>query len=220
MKLRLSFVFVVFFSLIGHAFAGEGHVGEIRYSILTLVQFQEKYGPEWELMKGQDIPTDSELLPLWGQAKVPDARGLFLRSSNAERDAATGNPGGELALGSYQADSFKEHDHGGGDHRHYSNFEQSATRDPRGCSNNTVTSYPHHHQAWPTTLSGKIITPEGGKETRPRSIIVNTFIKLRESAPISHQNQVTPQLKNSITKSPEFKTAVETILQNMMDRSY
>lgn len=142
MKLHLAFVSVLFFSLLGHAFAGEGHVGEIRYSILTPEQFQ------------------------------------------------------------------------------HSNFEQSATRDPRGCSNNTVTSYPHHHQAWPTTRSGKIIKPEGVNETRPRSIIVNTFIKLRESALDSQKRQVEPQLNSSITRSPEFKTAVETILQNMMRRSY
>ena len=183
LKLKLNFVLFLLFGLISGAHAGEGHVGEIRYSILSTAQFQGIYGSEWEIMKGQDIPVHSDLLPLWGQAKVPDARGLFLQSSTAGRDAEAGNPDGELAVGWYQA------------------------------------GHPAQ-QAVPTNSSGKIIIPEGGKETRPSSIIVNTFIKLRESAVDPQKNEVTPRLKASIIRSPEFKEAVETILQNMMNRSY
>ncbi|MFZ9596484.1 MAG: hypothetical protein ACO3A2_10455 [Bdellovibrionia bacterium] len=105
--LRESF-FVLFVFLLGlsrSSVAGEGHVGEIRYSILTPDQFQEKYGSEWELMRGQAIPLQSELLNLWGKPEVPDSRGLFLRCTHQGRIDGLGNPlGDQVQCGDYMAD--------------------------------------------------------------------------------------------------------------------
>jgi hypothetical protein len=44
----------------------KGHIGEIRYSLLTPAQFREIYGDEWELMEGQALDEDSPLRHLWG----------------------------------------------------------------------------------------------------------------------------------------------------------
>ncbi len=220
MKLQFHFVGVLFLSLLNLAQAGEGRVGEIRYSILTIQQFQEKYGPEWELMKGQAIPSDSELLHLWGQIKVPDARGLFLRSSQVGREDEMGNPDGEVAVGAYQADSFKEHDHGGGNHNHSTSLELTASRNPNGRQCNTVAICHPRHQDVHSSYSGKIIKSEGAEETRPRCVTVNTFIKLRESAPLTPSHSITPELKTEIINSPEFKAAVEKILQASLNRLF
>ena len=220
MKLKLYCVAVLLLGFVSLAQAEESHVGEIRHSLLTLKQFQGKYGTEWELMKGQAIPGDSELLPLWGQPKIPDSRGVFLRCSQAERSDEMGNPDGDLPLGTYQADDFKEHNHGGGKHHHSVSFELTASRNPVGHVKNTVADWPQNQRAVRTTDSGNIIDKEGDKETRPRCIIVNAFIKIRESAPVPASNTINPELKNEIINSPEFKAAVDKIFKTNLDRSF
>jgi hypothetical protein len=61
----LSFYFLFNFIIPDFVQAVESHVGEIRHSILTRAQFRELYGEEWDLMQGQAIEADSELLQLW-----------------------------------------------------------------------------------------------------------------------------------------------------------
>ena len=216
----LSIVLFLVLGVVSRAQAGEGHVGEIRYSLLTPEQFQGAYGKEWELMQGQDIPDDSELLPLWGQSKVPDSRGVFLRCSNERRSKETGNPDGDLRVGMYQADTFKTHDHGGGDHSHTVGFNADGGRNNHGDCKDTVTSWHERKHGFHTSSSGKIIKPEGGDETRPRCITINAFVKMRESAPNPSAGvpAVTAPLMREITDHSDFRTAVESVVRDMISR--
>ena len=216
----LSIVSFLVLGVVSRAQAGEGHVGEIRYSLLTPEQFQGAYGKEWELMQGQDIPDDSELLPLWGQSKVPDSRGVFLRCSNEGRSSKTGNPEGDLRVGMYQADTFKSHDHGGGDHHHSVSLELTASRNPNGHQCNTVAFCPQLNKPVQSSGSGKIIRTDGEEETRPRCITINAFVKMRESAPNPSAGvpAVTAPLMREITDHSDFRTAVESVVRDMISR--
>lgn len=206
---------IVFFGMslftMASAFAGEGHVGEIRYSILELKQFQTLYGPEWELMKGQDVPADSELRHLWGQSNLPDARGVFLRCANHGRDKGTGNPEGDIKVGEHQGDQVIKHSHGAGAGCYF--FESV----PKAVS--------HHKSGFPpgpafddgngiSRIADTAVA--GGSETRPRNITVNAYIKIRESAPKAPKNPVTPELKSEIVNSPEFKEAVSDAVRSVL----
>jgi hypothetical protein len=214
----------------------QGHIGEIRYSILTLEQFQERYGEEWELMKGQSLSTDSELFRLWGKDRIPDARGLFLRGHNNGRTDCYANPD-RTELGLIQKDCFKNHDHGGGKHRHEFSCEFGASREHRGGQCNTMAWHPPTHENKHTTWSDKIIKDEGGNETRPKNLTVNIFIKMRESSretpspetrstspsqtqTINSVPTVTPEMMNEITTRPEFRAAVENAVREMTNRNH
>jgi hypothetical protein len=212
-----SFLMVLSLFIGAFAHANQGHIGEIRYSILSLNQFQELYGLEWELMKGQDIDVDSPLFHLWGKRTVPDARGIFLRCSNADQDKARGNPDGNLPVGDYQSDSFKKHNHGGGNHSHKYNGGNSGGT---VFGDHTTTSHNYGNHNYGTSESGEILKSEGGSETRPRCIIVNAFIKLKEptSPPPTQTQSITPQMMSELTMRPEFKQAVENAVREIQIR--
>lgn len=199
--------------------ADEGHVGEVRYSILTEPQFQEIYGPEWELMKGQAIPIDSDLLHLWGRPHVPDARGLFLRGCNHDRTGEfTDHDHRGLAVGATQKDEFKRHNHGGGSHQHELHFEFNASRSTGSCFN-TMAEF-HKFGVRHTQPSGDIILPMGGSETRPKNLTVNIFIKLRErERPRAEEHlRITPELVREITQHPEFQETLEEAIRRTIQR--
>jgi hypothetical protein len=223
-KMGLYCVSFLLLSVVSRAQAEEGHVGEIRYSLLTPEQFQGSYGKEWELMKGQAIPHDSELLPLFGLPTVPDARGIFLRCSNEGRNRETGNPEGDLRVGMHQADTFKSHDHSGKtgddspDHTHNHSWPGEygnggfARGDRAGAiwhgGQTRGASVKHQHQ----------IEAEGGEETRPRCITVNAFVKMRESAPEPSAGvpTVTPLMMREITDHEDFSKTVEKIVRDLV----
>ena len=222
--IRPSFLFILILSFFlfnsPPSSADEGHIGEIRYSILTEPQFQEIYGPEWELMKGQVIPRDSDLLHLGGRPQVPDARGLFLRGCNHDRTGEfTDSDHRGLAVGATQQDSFKLHNHGGGSHRHELHFEYTASRNPHGGCRNTMAEY-EHFGVRHTQPSGDIITPMGGSETRPKNLTVNIFIKLREGERAGEQEnlRVTPELIRAVIQHPEFRESMEETIRRTLQR--
>lgn len=134
-------------------------LGEIRYSLLTPEQFQEYYGPEWILLNGSSI-LNSDLHRIFGWAKLPDARGLFLRGKQNGRSDNNGNPDGDLALGEYQRDMFESHTH-----------SYTAYQFPNMGSSGKVVG------VWGSSTD-KSTGFAGGIETRPRSITVNIYIKI------------------------------------------
>ncbi|MFZ9595108.1 MAG: hypothetical protein ACO3A2_03430 [Bdellovibrionia bacterium] len=162
--------------------ASDDRVGDIRYSILSEGQFQALHGKDWEILRGQEVPLDSQLREFWNAPNVPDSRGVFLRCANQNRAREQGNPEGDLEVGAYQADQFKEHNHGGGNHHHHTFLELTASRNSDGNVRNTVANYPLYQSPVQTTDSGEIIKPEGDQETRPRCVTVNAFIKIQESS--------------------------------------
>ena len=104
-------IFIGQFGSINSSLADDSHVGDIRYSILSENDFTKLHGNEWEMLRGQPVPNDSELREYWGNGNLPDARGVFLRSANHDRPHNEGNPDGTLPIGSYQTDVMVSHRH-------------------------------------------------------------------------------------------------------------
>ncbi len=209
------------------SFARDGsHVGEIRYSILTRDQFRGLYGEEWDLMQGQKLEEDSDLLALWGKERIPDPRGIFLRCSNGERDSGTGNPDGNLDAGAYQLDQFKSHNHIDSGHSHPLFGCGTGVHLPGGTGMAAIDVNSNGLKLGQDAVRGGSahIQNTGGNETRPRCISVNAFIKLKESP------RVNPQVEQSVqagvhssaqtlrqwTCDPEFRAAVENVVRAMV----
>lgn len=198
------------FGTAASALADDSHVGDIQYSILSESHFQQLHGSEWELLKGQDVPADSKLHTLWGQPKLPDPRGVFLRCANHDQNPDLGNPEGELAIGTYRGDTFKKHNHSGStgedtpDHTHghshpgiYGNGGyakgDNAGKNWHGGQTQGASNRHKHSIEW-----------EGGEETRPRNITVNAFVKIRESQKASHQTEITAEWIAQLFHTDEF----------------
>lgn len=202
-----------------------GNIGEIRYSILTEEQFQKIYGKEWILMDGRDIREEElHTSGLWTQNNIPDTRGVFLRCKNNGRSDGKQNPGGDLAVGSYQSDEFKSHKHGGGNHNHPLWCEWDASRVWKGgpSINNTMAWSPPNHRHGHVDHSGEIIQPEGGSETRPRCITVNAFIKVRRTLNDQKTNVIMKAIENlpeQITKNPGLATIIRQLVQQEVHRA-
>ncbi len=85
-------------------------LGSIIHSMLTESQFQGETSAGWVLADGRDCSA-SNYAALTGITTVPDMRGVFLRAKNNGRSTSTGNEGGDLSLGTYEADRFQQHTH-------------------------------------------------------------------------------------------------------------
>lgn len=174
----------------------EEQIGDVKHSVLTEAQFQELHGTTWVLMKGQSI-TGSDLAAVSGITTLPDARGVFIRGKNNGRADGNQDPDGERAVGNLQGQQFGSHSHGGAvggvdrslNHYHNSgvyydsvggggvSFGQQQSDNPTPITTSYIAG----------TLSGSTnsdlqhahsISAEGGNETRPRNIALNTFIKI------------------------------------------
>lgn len=163
--------------------------GTVIYSMLPPKVFIKK-NPDWMLMDGGDSVTSlkvygtvtsakemfaaSRLHTEGGVEDFPDARGLFIRGMNVGRDKDSGDADGDRDIMVRQADNFKSHDHGGGNHGH--GFTGSMTLDKWG--GNPLVGGNGDSGQKSVPASGKIITPEGGLETRPRNISLYIYIKV------------------------------------------
>jgi microcystin-dependent protein len=124
---------------------------------------------------------------------VPDLRGSFLRGvdGGAGRDPDKASrtataPGGNTGnnVGSLQRDQFAAHDHGGGNHRHqlHGDIWGDALASTRflliaNAGNNRDFGDTTARDADTIELSGNIISPNGGAETRPMNHYVTYIIK-------------------------------------------
>ena len=156
-------------------------LGKIQYSILSEENFRLLNGRGWVLMKGQDIK-DSDLYKflekngdggfhriLQMKGKLPDARGKFLRMLNngiTEKDCISKGHHKDCydtderrMMGSYQKDTFEKHSHSIG-----------ATFTSKGGSGYGVY----------TQVDDSRTGETGYKETRPKNIAVNIFIKIND----------------------------------------
>ncbi len=210
-------------TLEAHALTPEkdtGNLGEIRQSILNVTQFQEIYGQGWILMAGQNAQ-DSDLFreKLWNESNIPDARGVFLRSSNEGRPTTEGCSEGNLGIGSYRADQFGSYNHPGTSHAGNAKFyrtvdshnkpHEDRERNPyesrdnhqTGWDNSTRSFYiDRNDSAWTNAnhTHDLAIEKSGGTETQPRNITVNTFIKVNRTP----ESQQTDHILSSLTNLP------------------
>ena len=135
-------------------------VGEVKTSLLNPDEFQDKYGDVWVLMDGREVD-GSDFMQLTSLSSIPDARGKFLRminhGANGENyDVEDREPG------SYQKDALRSHDH---------KTEGEFTGVTSGSWNQG------HALGYQGRYNTKSATT-GGKETRPKNIGVNFYIKI------------------------------------------
>jgi hypothetical protein len=192
--LNSSFVFAV-------AEKDTGNLGEIRQSILAPDAFQRIYGPEWVLMDGRLLSETDSLYRegLWPHRNIPDARGVYLRATNMGRSAAYGSPDGDAhPCGTFLHDQIGSHTHSiAAPHTYYIMSKPKSVCPLPGLS------------AGGAFNDGNGITREepvqpaafGGNETRPRTLVVNTYIKINRTPPENEQNRVfTETLQNLPTR--------------------
>ena len=163
-----------------------GQLGEIRQSILNVTSFTRLYGRGWVLMDGRDIKgTDLYREGLWNGVNIPDARGVFLRGRNYDRDPGTGNPAADLSVGSYQNDDITGHQHAlVSDAGIFASVPMANAELKAGIEPNPI-AFTDGQRDGITRLHSFATQPTGGSETRPRSIIVNTFIKVNRFVDVS-----------------------------------
>lgn len=198
-----------------------GNLGEIRHSLLSVTDFQKIYGDQWELMAGQNIEgSDLFKEKLWMDAHLPDSRGQFLRCSNAGRGADSGNPDGDLAVGSQQMDEFKEHTHQGkthsGDPKFYRTVHQqggeSAGNHQLGSLAGGGFSDRHDDEWSNSNHTHKLdIVASGGSETRPRCTTVNAFIKINRTP----ESKQTDFIVNALRGIPKQITENEALIKTI-----
>lgn len=93
----------------------KGAIGDIKYSILPLTQFQSVNGDCWALMDGASLPVGNPLRNLTTVNTIPDARGVFLRSHDGRDEASSQDKDRTIAgltdVGTFQQDGLVEHAH-------------------------------------------------------------------------------------------------------------
>ncbi len=136
-------------------------LGEVVASMLDATQFAQVNGSGWVLADGRAVP--DTLYAKMVSSNVPDLRGVYLRGMNYGRDRSSGNPDGDLPLGSYQPDQVVRHAH--------STIQMIGDNNVDGVDSTTTRSGDHHNEA---RLTGEF----GGSETRPRTVIVNFYIRV------------------------------------------
>ena len=144
----------------------EAKVGDYKWSHMETLDFNDEHLGEWMLCNGQTCAGTS-FATATGETNVPNAvsDGTFLRQAKAGRN-----------IGTYEADQFGSHDHGGGDHSHAAPLYYYDAAGPR---NYFRASYGSQYQANGNTYnSGTTINTEGGAETNPKNIALNLYVKV------------------------------------------
>lgn len=181
-----------------------GNLGEIRQSILKVDDFRRIYGEGWVLMDGANIKT-SDLYKegLWEEETIPDAQGVYLRSKNHERAKEKGDPDGDRKLGAYIEDRLKSHSH---------DFDLCIpTTQGTGGAHAPAQGSGSYYRNTPV---GGQIKGNGDAETCPRSIVVNTFIKINRT-PDSQQLNVILKAIQGVPAKVLGSDAFRQILQRL-----
>ena len=162
-------------------------IGDIRFSMLTEVQYQAEVGNHWVLCDGRNI-SGSDLATLLGITNLPDARGGFLRSINNTRSDGKQDPSGERTPGNYQADDNPYHTHS------YSYWSTLATDED---------SSDFQMVKFETSYNS---SNAGGVEFRPKNICMNCFIMINRSSKkgFTHLGETT----QSLLTETQFQTEI------------
>jgi hypothetical protein len=156
-------------------------IGTIIASTLTQAQMDAQCGAGlWAIADGSAAP--AAYATATGQPNLPDLRGQFLRGLNNGRTDGKQDPAGP-ALGDYETDQLQGHAHGwypaspAGTPAPSSYF--SAGSGFAGTTNDRTADLPPRIGGIitdPSTTSG---AARVGVETRPKSVAVNYFIKVK-----------------------------------------
>lgn len=155
---RITFIAIILLPVLSF---GQSTIGDVKYSILDPDSFNEHNGSGWVIMMGQDI-SGSDLALATGINTLPDGRGVFIRSMNLGRTEG-GDPEGDRPVGDSQQDDLKSHKHKISDYKSHVKVHDS------------------HIGPWDGSSFGEYeeeTTSVGGKETRPKNIILYTYIKI------------------------------------------
>jgi hypothetical protein len=183
-------------------------VGTVVTSFLNWTEFQSitqnnsanPAGPFWSSRFSKWAPADGRSVPnskfstAASQPNVPDLRGMFLRGLNSFDPADEPSPVDNTrrdpdprTRGSYQGDSFKSHNHGGGtgvdtpDHSHgfggypygtnygNNNTAMNLNVSPNGFYRRTDGANTRHTH---------VINGDGGAETRPKNIALFYYVRI------------------------------------------
>lgn len=149
-------------------------VGSVVSSLLSEAQFQAILGAGWILSDGRDV-TGSSFQTLVGLFTAPDLRGVYLRTKDyaAGRSPSIGDP----AVGTFQPTNLQPHTHGssvvGLENTHGAEWKPPDRND--GSPGFEI--FPPFFDAIPTFMT-VVIHSAGDSETRPKSMIVNYFLRI------------------------------------------
>lgn len=162
-------------------------IGDVVYSLLPPELFQKVHPGRWMLLDGSALPTDAALhtfLQAEGRvdllasapdspARIPDARGVFIRGLNLGRDAVQGDPAGsDRKMGSWQQDQVGKHRH---EYRAY-NSKRSGKADQDRFNAANMES-PNQTTTADAGFDGN------DTETRPKNIALYVYIKIADGRP-------------------------------------
>jgi len=85
-------------------------IGEIFFADLTEAQLQAQLGTGYILSDGRNV-AGSAYAVLTGNSTVVDRRGHYIRGKNNGRNDGKEDAAGEMALGAYQVDTTRNHNH-------------------------------------------------------------------------------------------------------------
>lgn len=161
-------------------------VGDVVYSVLPPELFAEAHAGQWVLANGGTLSDSTDLYRFLqdrsrldllenaeGAVTVPDARGVFVRGMNLGRDAASGDPEGDRAVGTFQGDMI-------GSHTHRYAISHDRVGDPDGSDDTSGGTGPGDSY-WRGNKNPDFnanTAPTGGAETRPRNVTLYTYIKI------------------------------------------
>ena len=147
-----------------------GAVGDVKYSIFEEQKFREFNGDCWVLMDGRPIGAETTLAEM-GIPTIPDARGVFIRSLDTQRDSVKRrdlNRNFGTKAGHYQVDATRLPNN---------KFGTSIPRKIRvlsksgGCSGGCP-------RVKIDEGSEALAITGGDAETRPKNIILYTYIRI------------------------------------------
>ena len=151
-------------------------LGEIKFSLLTEAQFQNLYGKNWVLMKGQTIQNSD--LAFLGWSDLPDARGKFFRmvGTNSGSLGQPQNYATAIPHNPFTGDTSED------SHSHELTIEKHTVHVTAVGTNGPHPVY--HYNTEPAQMSedehnhSVEITDGGDIETRPTNIAINVFVYL------------------------------------------
>ena len=153
-------------------------IGDVKYSILPPNVFGKTQKGTWVLLDGKPIGDDQKLYTFLEQefildmfkdkngiAKLPDAKGRFIRSMNINGQGS--DPNKTRKVGSYQGDALKKHKHP---------LQNVIYKHGRSFRGDNAKDHALKH-AYGSVWASETKVTGNDDESRPRNIALYTYIK-------------------------------------------